>query len=748
MTPPNQSFPINNDPSSKDRLKTAQDAYSLVSWLIEAGRERNRKDSMIEGMFDGNPPFSASRLRKHNQSWRSNFSSMEGKASISTGLTPFYDLFSMGAHFCEVVLDMENDDERDEKSRIVTEELDRVLRNYDGFDYHVFTMLYDFVSGGRGYLMWENSWDWRFRRIPRTKLYVPDGTNADLDELDLFVILRTYKANVLWNKVRDDKRASDAGWHVQAARKSASNAVPQENNQSNVNNYMLNQERLNDHDILYGARSAEVPIADIFVREFDGSWTRKMVELNKESKEFIYEKKDYSKKIERVLCPFFFEIMDGSWNGASGLGKDIFAVMQVKDRIHCAEVDNLFMRLSILLQAKTPSAMQKAGGLVQFGAVTIVPDGFEVQQSSILGDLQSAMAVNRELDGMLQANTGIYRPRMGKESGNPPTKAQFETEFAAATVLSNSAVNRFWLQLDNMYRELVRRIVAEPIGKGEGIELAKEFHKRCKDRGVTGEELSKIDSVQAHRNVGNGSLFLRQQALGNLAPFYAQMPADGQRHFLQDVVATFTNQRKVARYGLAEDKSQLPGIQDRWAHQENETMAAGGAAVWIPSDDDIKHVQIHMLAGVQSLHSVRQGGDPAKAVAFLDRLGPHIMQHLQSANSRPDKKDAVKALGAQWKQLAQATDHLKQTMQQMLEQKRDGQMKQQRAQQIQQGTDPDTQLKAAEVQAKVGMQQAKTNAALQQKAQKHAQSMALADASTAAKIERESASKSNNERSS
>ena len=132
-----------------------------------------------------------------------------------------------------------------------------------------------------------------------------------------------------------------------------------------------------------------------------------------------------------------------------------------------------------------------------------------------------------------------------------------------------------------------------------------------------------------------------------------------------------------------------------------------------------------------------------QVLQFIKTLEPAVQQHLAKLASDPTRKMMGKALGDQWQAVMEAAGQIEQQVQQMMEQQ--AQQQQEAAQATQKaaaiagGFDPETQIKAADVAAKTRLAQQKTAAAMQMKAQKHMQDMALADASTAADIRRQNA---------
>lgn len=729
-----------NGKPPKSRLSDPEKTQSFVQLLIQADKERSRKDANLQGMFNGNAPFNTSKRRSASQSWRANFSSLEGKAYLSNALVPYYDLFSSSAYYIDFQTAYGSPDQQAEWSGIITEELDATLKKWKGFDYEIWSMLHDFVGYGQGFLVWNNPWDWHFKRIPHRKVRVMDGTQAELEGLELLCVSQDYRVHELWEKIQNEVMARASGWDPSAVKQAIREAVPRNPNSSYPVDWQIVQQELNDHDLLMSCRSSVIQAARVYVKEFDGKVTELIVTETGDS-DFLLKKERRYSSFYQVLAPFFMEVMDGSWHGAQGLGKDIFNLVQTKDRLTCAEIDAAFLRTAITLQAKSANAMSKIG-LVQIGAFNIIPPDFDVQQSQILGDITTVIAVNNDLDSRLSRNTGIYRPSPERKPGNPMTAEQARLEYTASTILGNSAVNRFYNQMDRCDEELVRRITNPNLSRTDESSIAAlDFQERCFRREVPKAALLKRKSVRHFRSMGNGSAIMRQTTLASLTPYSAMWPETGQANFHDDVISAYTNQSKVERYNPKAARMNQPTDQHNLAMLENAAMKTGAQVIWTPTQNNLIHAEVHLKASSDAAASLQQGADPAAVLAFMENVGPHIGQHLQALSKDPSHQRQFKALEAEFQKLGQVADQLHSQVQKMMAHQQEEAQKQQQAQAIAQGTDGDTAIKIAETKAKIGMATAKGQQSMQMKAEKHQQSIAQAqqdmqikDAQAAAQI--------------
>ena len=738
----------------KERIATATRCRALAAKLIENDDLRNKFDTRVRGMRDGNPPFRNATLKKYGQANRTNINWMEGKAIISAAMVPYYDLMAGSLYLCQVKLEGPDPSVTAEKGQIVTEEFDYMLREWGAFGFNIDLMMADRLTYGKGFLMWPDEYDPEFCWVNRFNVHVPDRTRACVDYLEVLVIEEDMPVDKLWRSMKDGEAR---GWVPDECKASIKDAEPDTLN-NDPYRHDLEQQRRNDRDILDGVSTPKVKAAHVLVKEFNGKISHYIVDLAKVSKPTMLpneqkEKGYLFKKVGRfdnwhqAFWASFHETLDGSWNGASAIGKDIIAQVEIKNRVKCATVDLGFMRSSVGMQAQNEAAFGKAQ-VIQQGAVTVYPPGLTpIPVATHVGDIESVMALDADIEQTIGRNTGIYRQLPEKAKGNPLTATGEMLRNQQSAVLTNAAVVRFYSDLDRMYSEVYRRTVECPASLRS--ERVKRFISRCKDRGVEEKELKNWECVRSYRNIGNGSLVMRQQNLAQLGSIVQLFPQSGQRSWVRDTVSALTNVDTADRY-VPLDPAQEITLDHSLAMLENDSLAHGSPVAFSPDQNHVIHAQLHMQAAAQGLESVQAGAQPETVLAALEGLMPHANAHIAALEGNPQRKNEAKMLREQWNQIAKMADDLRKAAGEIMQKRAEMAEAQRKAQAIQDGQDPETVIKAAETQQKLQMSWQRAQAKMQMdlerlkadmalQGQRQQAEMAMRDAETAASITRSNA---------
>lgn len=734
-TLPNSAAPnvelANVDPQTgkapAKRLGTATAAQQLGNLLIRSNVSRSLANARIKGSIDGNPPYSNPKLRSNNQAWRSNFNPGGAEASVSAAVTPFDDLINGSPYFAEVKTKYGTAQERSDYSQILSEKFDYILRDWDGFDFQMQAMNWEMVAYGKGFLVWLDPTSWHFEWVQQYLTYVPERTKAYTGKVPLVMLRLNYELHELWEIAVENPKAADAGWKVDAVKRAIESAFPPNPDGTPAGtypSYEIIQQKLKENELYEGYRSRVVQVLHFFTVEFDGRVTHQIVtETNPPNAgqpdmamepQFLYEAKGKYDSLSDVVATFFYECSDGTWNGARGLGKKIFPLVEVQARMFNAVIDNGFMRSGISLQANTAEAVQKLN-LLQIGPFNIIPPGFAVQQSTIMGDLTGGLEIDRALEQKIGEYTGVYKPRIDKPVGNPRTKAEVVLDYERSATLSQPSVNRYYRNLDRFYYPLFKRV----------CKFSKEFKQECIEAGIPAElwdqVIKKVCSVRAYRAVGNGNVYMRRSALEKMGPLVPMMPESGKVAWLRDSVAALTNKDAVDRYAPLPE-SDMPNEDTSIAVLENAAMKIGSPVIWTPTQNNVIHAQTHLQAGSAAAASLQQGGNPLEIMHFIDAVGAHTAEHLQHMSGDPTRQNELKLLGDQWKKLADFADQLRQEINRKAKEaaanmpppNQNGQMS------------ADDQAKLQKTQADIQMKAAKNQQLMQQKSEKHQQQMAQA----------------------
>jgi len=712
------------------RLSSPEAVVDLVKMLVRADEERGRVRAKVKGIVDGNPPYSAAQLRRTGQSYRTNVNFREAEAFFSIALTAFYDIFSETPTYATVKTNIGNEAERSSYSRIITEEFDRLQKKDREFDYTMQLSQHEMVLFGLGPLTFESPTSWRARAIKAGDLLIPENTRSNPNDWEVAVVRRRYQAHELYGYIRDSKSATKVGWDVEATRNSIINSGPEEYQRHN--NWEWHQQRIRNNDLHYSAQCSLIDCAHVYVREYpkgdeqEGRISCYIVEEN-DGQKFLYKYIGKYSKWEEVLHPMYYDKGDGQHHSVKGLGVKMYPVIELKNRQKCHMVDVASTASSMQLQAETPEATQKVS-VVQMGPYSILPSGYKVVQRQFSGIADAPMAMDRELENVMQSNLSQYRQRLDKPQGNPKTATEVQAIVQQASVLGKTQIARYYQQLDRFFEERYRRASSKSVTDIDAI----EFQKRVQARGVPIEALTNLDYVQASRNYGQGSAFLRLQTITGLMQISGQLPESGRDALIRDYIAALAGQQQVGRYMVQPEQDVYAKDQIAEANIENAVMQTGNPVIITDSQNHVLHTQTHLSKGSEVAQAIQQGGNPAAAVDFFGILLPHIEEHIGQLAADEGRKSEVKMLSEQLKELSGfANEVANQVAQQMQEQQEAAMAAEQQAAA---GPSADEQMKAAAMERDEARKDAALQAEIERSNMKAQQEMALADAKAAASL--------------
>lgn len=722
----------------KVRLTKAEDAYSIAATLVRAAIPRIERGRMVRGLLDGNPPYPPSRLRAQAQDWRANFNTLEGRAIAVNAKTPYYDLFSSTMPLIDLELDTD-DAARDKWSELAAYEFHRFFYSYASFEPNFWAMLDDFVIFNKGFFHWPHPTDPWFRRLEWWRVMFPNGTGIDPDEWNMFAIRQYFTVTKLWQLSGEGHAQGWDGNGVVGAIKRAQPLEPQSWQAQGIEI----QQQLKDCDIALSARSEIIKTVSIFTREYDGRWSWAMVEENAamqvaypgenkgadEQPRFLFRRDRFFGDVREIVSSFIYESEEGSINAFTGLGKYVYQLLRAKDRIEMGLLDGVILRQYPLLQPSDSGSAQRAS-LMQIGPAHVLAPGVNVVATNLLADLDGSLAVVQHLDQMVESNTAIFKPRLEKPRGNPETATAASLRYQNATILGQSAVNRFYDSGDGWIAEVWRRaVLAHPESSRSGIKAAREFQECCREKGIPMDVLRKKPyELRLTRAIGNGSPIARQQALAGITPMLPEMGPRGRRKLFQLTTSAYGGYRLVEQLWPALDLMEAPDTNVWMAEQENGYMRDDGAEPTITDGQDNRvHIKSHLGAMIAGLQSIQQGGDPVHVLTFIPVALQHTGKHL---NHLP--KEEQRGWLEQMNKIGQAYQELSAQYQQA---------QAQQAEQQKQGQQLafDQQLELARLQGEMSIKQQKNAAQMQQRAERHQQDAMLSDASTAGEIQRQTA---------
>lgn len=655
------------------RIGNAADARTVIGTLKQAEELRSERRRKMQGLLYGNRPYVQQTLTDKGQGDRTNLNLREGEGMVDAAKTPYYSIVFEAPRFANIYTDYGDPRQRAEWNEIISDEFHIMLDAWDGFDYNTQLMQWQMCVFGVGIAMWEDARDWRWKARKIGDFLVPDDAEADIDELETSVVPRSYLPGKLYRIIKKAEAAGSTNWNFDAAKKAIINAADQKSREAYGNNWgEYEQEIERCGDVGWNARSQRIFVDDLFQEELSGKISHYIVltedntdsKFDKDSpKQFLYQKRGKFDSFSQIACPFFFDIGTGPWHSVKGLGPKIYDFCEVSNRMTCDLIDAARRGAGLLLQAGSADAMQKLQ-LIPLAGGTLIPPDVTVQQNKIAESLQGPLAVKRDLQNILQSNTGQYRERVSAEN-QEPTLGQAQLNAADQAKLNKGAMDRYMKSSDRMYREMARRSFASDLTEDDpGGKEAHEMRERIIERGVPEEaiEWKNICKVKAVRTVGYGSANMKTQISNEIVGMLPTMDERSRNTALRMWASARGGQTLADDLYPKYDEPQLSDDHVALATLENNDLKQMGAELTVtPIQDDVIHFQIHFQSCASHIERFKQGqADPMQVLIHLEQAGPHMSSHLQNVEGDETRKEQVKGMNEAIESLGAIADQLKQ----------------------------------------------------------------------------------------
>ena len=717
------------------RMKDAMSVQNYFRKLIDNDCKRSYKRARLNGLVDGQPPYKSTKLREQGRADACNVNWGRARSYMESGSGAFYDLFSEAPGYITTRTSFGTDEQKETWSSIMSEEADRALKSSPVWDYEMSISIDNLVLHGIGPLMFEDA----YRCLPKAflcgDLKVPEFTKSDTFYWESCGVQATYYPVELYDFIRDEKYATAVGWDVEFTRKVIANAIGIRNEAGIMYEWEFYEAELKNNALSYYDESKICRLAHVFWQEFDGRITHAIVQRDQAAGleiKYLYLNIGRYAKFSNVIHPMYFDHGNGGYHhSVTGLGVKMFGAMEYENRLICNLGDKAFSP-KMLFKPTTADATQKLT-LARFGEYGVLPRGTEAVQTPVQGVMTESLEMYGLVKDLNSDVLGAYRQvaPSSNTSGNPATKYQKMMEAALQAGLSKTQFNRFYVQLDQLYGEIYRRLTRF----NSICPMAKEFQERCDKRGVPREALQRTEYVQATRAVGQGNGFMRKQSIDAVFQVAGALPEDGRTNLIRDKIAAEAGQYAVTRY-YPQKQTPMPSDQEVNALVQVAQMKTGMPSKAASSQNPVIYATVFVQAGMQALQSLQKGGDPHEVLRFLTLDGPAIAAHLQRFAADPTRKQVHDQLEGQLKKIASATDQLKQAL---MKQAKDQQAQQQKQQQVMN----DQQIAAQKLQGDMQLKKAKVAAQLKQSEEKHRlkmahelQDMQLQDLTTAADVRR------------
>lgn len=711
-----------------ERIADATSARSLLSSLLSDDQIASERRAKIQGMIDGNPPFSDEQLKKMGRVDSINVNWGHAEEKVETACLPYYGLLTNVAQYATVNCYYGSDaSQREEWGRIMSEEFHNLLSSDDSFLLQQQAKHRNIVIHGLGCLIPRDALDWRVKSIDPWNVIAPRDATIDWLNWEFCFILDTLYSEELYRAaIANPEIGKKNGWDLESCKQAIKDATPDTKDEKRPWEWYQNELRTNSL-LQSRVRSNAITVAHMYVKEFDGRISHYIFD-RRGSSNWLRKAVGVYESFKEAFLLFISGVGNNRYHGVRGLGQKVFKYAAAINQVNNSVLEGAILSSSLMLQPATGSDVTKLQ-TISFGPFKVLPPGLSVAPVNLNTNLNGAIAVagyfqNQEIG---QIASHIPTSPVSASTANKLTKEEYAGISGENASLSNTRAELYMRSLDIFYAETFRR-AANPnlIEEDNGGRAALEFQANCVARGVPPAAMQRV-RVTATRSIGQGSSAAQKMTMGALLEILPTLPEDKRINVVRDYIASLGGQQFVNKYGPTEMNRPI-GADASIAALENNAFMGAGNVLLDPTQNHFTHATVHLEFLISIAQAVQQQAMSfGQADQILQTGGPHLMAHLQYLASDPTRKAQYTGLQQQTAELLKLADQIASLAQEEAQQQQE-----QQAQAQEQGGEVDPKVMA--VQGKLELQRAKLEGDMQLKSAKLQHQLALNDKKVAQQL--------------
>lgn len=682
----------------------------MICWNFKyADLYRGQNRDLINGLFDGNPPYTAEEQEENKVNVNVNF--LEPTRLAHDGRAQFYNAFLKPGGYFKATTDAGPVHRRQEYSTTVTQSVNKFMkRSIEYFEGKRSQFSLD-VLHGSGPVAWENEDAWCPISIGVDDFLVPSQTLLTMRNLPFFVIQKSFTAPELIKLTRGPN--PDPGWNIELADAcikwvdEAANRL-MGTNWPDVWSPEKTGQRIKGDGCIYS--SDQLPTIDCFdfyywsdENKTEG-WRRRIIidvwanpsegakgitmdrqsgDLYDKSRgQFLYDSGDrvYASHRENIVaCQFADLSAVGPFKMRTirSLGWLCYSVCHLQNRLRCRFTEKVFNDMLMLFRVKTQEDVQRVlqTNFIEQGFIDsnleVVPAAERFQFNAQLAELGM-----NEISKLIQANASTMAANPGAISNQTEkTKTQWLGEFSAMNSLISAGINQAYQYATFEYREILRRFF-RPDSEDHDV---RAFRNEMMRKRVP-EKVLNIDAwdLEPERTMGGGNMSMEMAIADWLMQHQEKFDPDPQREILRRATFAVTGDA-----GLTKELVPIKRVQLTEAAKDAQLAFGtlmGGYSVGIESGiNHVDYVETMLAEMAQVVDKAAQGGMATlEQIQGLQNVAQHLAGHIAIIAQNPQEKQRVKqygdVLGKLMNQVKAFAQRLQQQMEAQAKQGGNGQM--------------------------------------------------------------------------
>lgn len=553
------------------RFKTARDVENVIWSLKLADIPRAQNRARIDNLFNGAPPYSPQEQEQNR--FITNVNDLSANRIFHDSTRQFSNAFLKPGNFFQVKLDYGPAHKRDEWGRIITREINRMMKRSQMYRQTLRNVFAQLVLHGIGPVVWPDKDRWCPTMQMMCDVLVPSNTLLTMENLSYFGVYRRYTAAQLEKVTRGPVK--DPGWNMKTVNACFEWVKNQTGTTINSADQNWTPERLAE-DIKSNSAffsSDAVPTVncwDVYVHDDEGKeegWKRRIV-LDIPSAEeagtddgkivagtknivggrdqYLYSSgaRNYASKLPEII---HFQFADGSvvapyrYHSVRSLGFLLYALCHLYNRLRCRLTDSTFENLLNYIRVNSVDDAErlKKIDLINMG---FLPDGWQFVSQADRWQVNQQlvqMMINLMRQDMAESSPSFNQDfGQGENSQVEKTATQISAEIQKATSTIGTILQESYGYQEFQYLEIGRRFCKVNSNDPD----VRKFRVCCLREGVPIEALN-VDrwTISAERVLGNGNKQLEIAQAQMIMEQYPLLDPDGQRTAVRNYLFAVTD---------------------------------------------------------------------------------------------------------------------------------------------------------------------------------------------------------------
>lgn len=617
--------------------------------LVSAANRAEHQD-----LLDNAPPYVDAELNEANMQHATNLNWGGAEQQLERAMAPYYRLVQSPENLLALKTLHGEEDARPDWNDILSEEVSRMIRKADFYSFQTLLFIQESVKEGLGIGYYPDAIDWRWRGAGLDKFLFDRQRVAAESEQEIVCCREEYTIPRLWKQVSNlaDGGAPLKGWNKRAVRAAINQS---KEGTADFDDWERFQDEIRNNDLFVSQIIPPVTVVHGWIQEFDGTWSHYIIpEEDTGVDEFLYKSRRRYNSLSEMLVLFPYGLgTNYKIHGLRGLIFKIYPHEQQRNRSLCRLLDQGLLASSLILQAQDESALNSIG-LQYLGNTAVL--GPEWKAAAVtMPDLQRSVMPSIEIMERLRNDrVAGYSSENVFDGDQRKTKFEVSAHLEQSAALSDSALDFFYLPLERMLCQSVRRMIRRTYSPQEpgGREIA-ALKIRLLKRGVPLEAFYRIDweATEVVRAIGAGSSAAKTLSLARLGELRPRMDDVGQSRLDRAIAVDSVGSANADQF-FPRDGKERTTVQNNVAILESRDLLRGEDTPVLPSDRHLVHAREHtriLTEEMQGADMIEDSETLAQLALRVQLLWVHGATHVDQIEGDP----AVEAEAAALRQLYQ-----------------------------------------------------------------------------------------------